>query len=71
MPRMHTGEDVIYKFVTTVEVLQATAFLDARTNEVTIATLLFTPQPESYPDIATLLKVANMNYSPMLRYPAM
>ena len=48
---------MIYEFVTGVDVLKATSLLDAQTSEVTIATLLFTPQPESYPDVATLLKV--------------
>ena len=37
--------------------LKAIGFLDARTSEVTITTVLFTPQPASYPDIMTLLKV--------------
>ena len=52
------GQEVVYQFVTDVDDLKATSFLDARSSEIVITTLFFTPQPAEYPDIATLLQIS-------------
>ena len=66
------GVDYLYEFVDSIGKMQAANFLDARTREVSIATVLFTAQPEAYADIATLLIVTftHGQYGKLVGVPA-